>query len=381
MKYICYYDIDDRENRKYFLSAKAKIDYICKIIKNILPEKAEILSASSTKGSKYCPARTTQVDDNTTLKLFSSFGKKNIITKTLDYILIPVSLFFYMIKNTRKDEIVIVYHSLSLIYAVKFAKFFRKFRLILEFEEIYSDVAATKNKKNRKRELGFCKYADAFIFATKSLNDEVNKNNKPFVICNGTYKVEPERANLIDFGENNAKKTVHCVYAGIFDSRKGVVAAIKSALYLSENFHIHIIGFGTERDTENTKKLISEINSQTKATVTYDGIKSGEEYIRFLQSCDIGLSTQNPDAKFNATSFPSKILSYLSNGLRVVSVRIPAVEQSEVGSELYFYDKQDPQEIAKAILNVDITKKYDGRKLIKALDEQFVGDLKKLLLV
>ena len=124
---------------------------------------------------------------------------------------------------------------------------------------------------------------------------------------------------------------------------------------------------------------INTIAEKSKAKVTYDGLLTGEDYIRFIQGCDIGLSTQNPDAAFNATSFPSKILSYMANGLRVVSVRIPAIEQSEVGKMLYYYDKQTPEEIAQAIVSVNMKDKYNSRKTIQNLDEKFKVDLRELL--
>lgn len=63
------------------------------------------------------------------------------------------------------------------------------------------------------------------------------------------------------------------------------------------------------------------------------------------------MSTQDPSAAFNSTSFPSKILVYLANGLKVVSIRIPAIEQSAVVDSLVFYDKQTPEKIAEAILS------------------------------
>ena len=50
--------------------------------------------------------------------------------------------------------------------------------------------------------------------------------------------------------------------------------------------------------------------------------------LKFIQKCQIGLCTQNIDAAFNTTSFPSKILSYMSNGLEVVGVNIAAIKNS-----------------------------------------------------
>ena len=125
--------------------------------------------------------------------------------------------------------------------------------------------------------------------------------------------------------------------------------------------------------------MIEESNAKGKATVSYDGLLSGEDYIQFLQKCQIGLSTQNPDAAFNATSFPSKILSYMANGLRVVTIRIPAIEGSAVTENLYYYDKQTPEEIAKAIEAIDFQDGYNSRKKIFELHQQFAKDLKDLL--
>ena len=91
------------------------------------------------------------------------------------------------------------------------------------------------------------------------------------------------------------------------------------------------------------------------------------------------MSTQNPQADFNATSFPSKILSYLANGLRVVSIRIPAIEKSDIADKIYFYDKQTPYDIAKAIECVDTTDDYNSRALIQTLSDKFELELKSVL--
>ena len=126
-------------------------------------------------------------------------------------------------------------------------------------------------------------------------------------------------------------------------------------------------------------QVIEENSFEEHAKVTYEGLLTGEEYIEFLQACDIGLSTQNPDAQFNNTSFPSKILSYMANGLRVVSIRIPAIEQSAVGDLVAYYDYQSAEEIAKAICKVNIDEKYDSRTRIRNLNEVFKNELREML--
>ena len=134
-----------------------------------------------------------------------------------------------------------------------------------------------------------------------------------------------------------------------------------------------------EEQKERLLHQIENVQRKTKCTLTYDGLKSGEEYTQFLQKCQIGLCTQIPDAKYTETSFPSKVLVYLANGLRVLSVRIPAVEESAVGKILYYYDKQSPQEIANAIMRIPIEGNYDSRKLLNQLDKACEKDIKWLM--
>ncbi|MBO5480980.1 MAG: glycosyltransferase [Clostridia bacterium] len=181
-------------------------------------------------------------------------------------------------------------------------------------------------------------------------------------------------------GEKWNDGRIHCVYAGTFDPRKGgVAAAAAAAQFLNSNYHIHIIGFGSENDKKLLINTIEEVQKKSDCIVTYDGLFSGDEYIRFIQSCDIGLSTQNPEAQFNDTSFPSKVLSYLANGLRVISIRIKALETSAVNDLLYYYNKNDSKAIAQAIKSIDMSKSYDSRTKIEELDEQFKKDIKQMI--
>jgi glycosyltransferase involved in cell wall biosynthesis len=190
----------------------------------------------------------------------------------------------------------------------------------------------------------------------------------------GTYKAEQDR------GERFEDDLIHVVYAGTFDPRKGgVAAAIAAAEFLPANYHVHILGFGSEPDTQTIKNAVTEVAEKSKAKITFEGLLSGEDYIRFLQKCHIGLSTQNPEADFNATSFPSKILSYMANGLNVVSVRIPAVETSAVADLINFYDEQTPEQIAATILQVNLNSNADSRLALSELNEKFEFQLKMLL--
>lgn len=380
MKYIGYYDVDSngREKRSLSLAARNKMTYIANTISEFEP--VEIISPSVVTGRISDCGRDEKISDYVTLRLFPSLGRKNVIIGKIGTHVTKLLFLFHLTTHIQKGETVIAYHSLGYCKALYFLKKILPFRLILEIEELYGDV--TGDEKARYWEFRLSKQADGYIFPTQLLSQLINTEKKPEVIIHGTYQLESDRKCNI-FGSNLQEKKaeiVHVVYAGTLDPRKGgAVAAAAAAEFLPKNYHIHILGFGSAQEIQNMKDLITDIASRSEAKVSYDGLLSGEDYIRFIQSCDIGLSTQNPDAAFNATSFPSKILSYMANGLRVVSIRIPAIEQSAVGDQLYYYDQQTPEEIAKAILAVDMDATYDSRKCIKELDREFCTQLGVLL--
>lgn len=352
-------------------AAATKMRYIADTIQK--QEKLILVSICGIKKHKFSimPFTKIKISDNETDIIAPSIGAPIKLLRGINLILIWLFLFIYIVFFVKKNDIVLLYHSVAYVNPILFARKIKRFKLILEVEEIYSDVSG---KNDIQKEYRIFKVADAFLSPTKLLLDKINIYQRPAVIIHGTYQVE-QFSSEIDNDD-----TIHCVYAGTFDPRKGgAVAAAAAAEYLPSNYHIHILGFGSENDIENMKSYVSEVAKKSSAKVSYDGLLSGEDYIKFIQSCDIGLSTQNPDAAFNATSFPSKILSYMSNGLRVVTIRIPAIETSDIGDNMYYYDKQTPKEIAKAILSINLNDNYDARSIIMNLDLKFINDIQILL--
>lgn len=373
MYYLGYYDVvsNAEENRNHVLAASNKMTYIVSAL-----ERAgfcvELISASQTLNAQGFAAKAVPLGEKSRLYLFRTLPWGNKLCRVRSVLFSKWQVFWYIWRHVSKGDTLMVYHSLGYAGLVRILKRLKGFRLVLEVEEIYADV--TGSDKAREKEYKLLRRADAYIFPTELLNEKLNSEHKPHCIIYGTYQVEENRHCFFNDGK------IHVVYAGTFDPRKGgAAAAATAAVFLPVNYHVHILGFGSKADTEQLKQVIAKISAKSTATVTYDGCLSGEEYIRFIQSCDIGLSTQNPDAAFNGTSFPSKILSYMANGLRVVSVRIPAIERSAIGDLVTYYDTQTPESIAKAIQSVDMSAPYDSRAEIRTLDESFLRDITDVL--
>ncbi len=364
--------VNKDENRRFAPSAAAKINYISGVL-NRLGYSVTIVSKSPTLNQKSCPKKIISLSDKLKLQLFYSPGRKNIFFRVASIVFLRLQLLLFLLFNTEKSDTVISYHSLSTITILKIAKAIKKFRLIIEVEEIYGDVKG--DKKCSEKEIKFFRNtADSYIFSTEILERSVNKGKKPFVINYGEYNCYQRKSN---FGDGK----IHCVYAGTFDkTKKGAYTAINSAEFLTEKYHMHILGFGTPEEVDAIKKLIDDVSSRSKAVVSYDGIKSGDEYIDFLCSCDIGVSSQNPNEGFNNTSFPSKVLSYFSCGLTVVSVDIPVLRESKVSDCIFFYYGDNPSALAQTIMSVS-SDEYESNSfsVIRELNYEFTDSLKKII--
>lgn len=376
IKYIGFYDTNNntKENRNTFLAATNKMNYIASSIVKA-GYSVDIISPSWSKNSNgYYKSRVDQISPKVRLIIGSTFGGYNRLIGYLRILWSWIYLFYYLLFNIEKNEKIIVYHSIMLIYPVLLAKKLKQFKMILEVEEIYQDVSEF-SEKVKQNEYKMFDNADMFLFSTELLNNKLNNFNKPYAIVYGTYKTEKRIQN--NFWNDNK---IHLVYAGIIDRIKGgAFETIQSALYLSDKYYIHIIGFGSENDINTLKLLISEISNKTSCKISYDGILKGTEYISFLQKCHIGLSTQVPDEKYINTSFPSKILSYLSNNLRVISMKIPCVEQSAIGSLVWYYDDQNPECIARTIESVNLSEEYNSMAILNSLNNDFIKDISKML--
>lgn len=371
--YLGYYDTleNKAEKRNVVLAATNKMTYIIEALEKC-DCAVEVISTAHTSNCKSYRAKTLRIGANSTLRLFKSTRWGNKIQRIICVLYLRHQYKKYILNNLTSKDTLIVYHSVDYADFIVKAKKKIGFHLIMEVEEIYADVNG--NKKDRTKEYNVFGAADAYIFPTELLNQKLNTQSKPYAITCGTYKAEPHKRIKFNDGK------IHIVYAGTFDPRKGgALAAVGAAEFLNSDYRLHILGFGSQDDKQNLLNEIKRVSKVSSCMLSYDGLLSGEDYICFIQRCDIGLSTQNPSGVYNDTSFPSKILSYMANGLRVVSVKIPAVETSSIGEYMYYYEEQTPKEIAKAIKAVDFSKTYDSRDVLSQLDKQFVQDVCKML--
>lgn len=370
MKYVGYYD-SDPDRRISSPAAVDKMNYIAEVASRFC-EHVDILSCSTCSPTPD-KGHVDRLNESISVKYIKTRNQhKTKAGKIYDVLYDRISIFLFLMKNIRFGETVIVYHSLLNMSIIRLVKRIKKIKLILEVEEIYNDVGGLK-KDTREKELDYISVGDAYIFPTRIMNQQFNISCKEFAIVHGTYDVNNNTKPCYTDGKT------HVVYAGTFDQKKGgALTAIESAKYLSDDFVLHILGFGTEIEVENVRKGIEKIGYESDCRIIYEGKLTGKEYVEYISKCDIGLSSQNPDGEYNNTSFPSKILSYMCNGLKVVSVRIPVVEDSGVSDGIVYYDSGNPKVLAEAIQKARVFE-VDSKMIVKDLDKKFENDLKSLI--
>ena len=372
--YIGYYHCDAirDEGRVVAPAAENKMNYMISAISEAYDGQIEVVSPAETRQRRFVKGKRITLDQRVTLKSFSSFSSRSRVMRGVGHLWTRLLFKLYLWMRVRAGDRLIVYHSLSYMKWFRFLKRIKRIRLTVEVEELYADV--TQDEILRKKEIAYLKTADNHVFITELLRSEVGAD-KPYAVSHGTYRA------IVDYGFRFADDRIHAVYAGTFRRAKGgVYTAIEAAEYLNGRYTLEILGAGSDEENDTVQKLIKEVSQKTECRVNYVGFKSGQALNAYIQACHIGLSTQPIDAGFNTTSFPSKVLMYMSNGLRVVSVRIPAVETSDVGDCIDFYDRQDAEEVAKAIRNVKLNDNYDSRARLHELHAKFVEQLKAILL-
>lgn len=375
IKYFAYYGFNsDPLKRNYVLSAVNKINYIVKCI-NANGIGVDLVSFSGLTGDKWSFSRSRVTKNGmNTYRLFLAFSGPHLLQPIFRFILTLQFIIFLMF-NCKKGEKIIVYHSLGYDKIFNIINKIKRFKIIGEIEEIYQDVINSYSKSRKINEYRFIKNCYSYIFPSKLLAEKLDVGMKPFVVVHGTYEVKQQIVSKFNDGK------IHLVYAGTFDPNKGgAQIAISTAKYLPSKFHIHIVGFGSASDIENIKRMIAKTNKESQAKISYDGLLFGIEFETFLQKCHIGLSTQNPNDAFNDTSFPSKILTYMANGLSVASFNIDVLKTSSLNDFIYYAESYEPSELAKSILSMISTNELvDTKRLLESLDIKFKKDISLLL--
>lgn len=356
------------ENRVVSLAATTKMEYIAKVL-NDIGYNVNYISMAAPADSGKTDGGYYSISDHQTLRLWRARPRKTVLDHAANRVRLSCRTESFL-SSLSPNDTVLCYHSLQFCNLLRRAKRKAGFKLILEVEELYSDVVNKPFCESAERRI--FKEADSFLISTQLLAERVG-SDKPSVICSGVYEANPIKAQRRDDGRH------HIVYAGTLDPRKGVLTAIESTSYLDESYVLHILGTGSDSQVREVVEAIKRVAAEaTGCRVAYEGLKQGADFDRFIQGCSIGLSPQSATASFNQSSFPSKIFMYLSNGLKVVSINLPVFD-SRMRNALSIYETDTPEALAAAIRVAANDESDPESSVLNDLDVSFHNELSNLM--
>ncbi len=370
IKYIGFYDSKLSSLKRYSaLSAMSKMDYIMESLIAV-GFKVNLIIPSWIDDNIFYYDRNDlkPIKQNIKHTLVPSFYTSNKILRIIKILFSLCWLFYTLLFTTKRNEKILVYHSPNLYYPIRFAQLLIGFKIVLEVEEIYSEVWKT-SKFFTKKEYDLIKIANSYILASELLGDKLN--DKKSIFLYGNYFI-PD----ITLKKNKNENNYQLVYAGGIEFvRGGAFNAIKCIEYLPDKYTMNILGFGEEKTIVKLNEEISLMNNKLgRIACIYHGSKSGKDFEELMSNFSIGLNPQF-EGGYMDFAFPSKILMYLSFNLRVVSSNINSIKKSKISNLIVFSENDSPKALANAIISINFKSNNNSIDTIKNLDNLFREDI------
>lgn len=378
MKFVYYVGFYHGKNCKYRkkcdenIAGSMKMDFIISSLKK-LGYKVILLSISIDNSGGYKKEERIVVDEQEEhiyLPYFSmKLGRRKI--GAVDSAI--RALYRFGKKNFKKDDKVIVYHSLA--YGNVFKKLHKKcdIKLITQVEELYClSVLDQQNKDFVEKEEAMFMGSDGLLLINDVIVEQYAKD-KPYAVSYGNYKVFTDKEIRID------DQNVGIVYTGIINEDRGIFRLIEAMKYLPQKYTLHVLGFGSDNHMERFQKAIRDFNhNQVKERIIFYGTKTGKEYTDFLSNYQIGVSLMDTSNEIGMNAFPSKIMAYLGHSLLVVSSKSECIVKSKVADVLYLCEN-NPEDIAKTIESIPVGVHMSPSNHLRELENQFINDLDNVL--
>jgi hypothetical protein len=156
--------------------------------------------------------------------------------------------------------------------------------------------------------------------------------------------------------------------------------ALAAASFLPADYFLAFLTYGNSKECDAFKAVFQKTQSLCKCELSFSATPLlGKQFIDFLKQFQVGLAVQKDNDQVNSSSFPSKILAYLSCNLHVVTSPIPSVLASPIASKLFICADEKPETIALEIQKACTAPAGDYSSLFSSLNQSFETELSRLL--
>ena len=362
---------DDKEKYSGNVPGNLKMHYVVEMLKQAGKRVAVLSLADRNKSIIYFPQRRILTDETSICYVGGIYNGKKVFKK-LNSFLKKIQFICYVLFYVKKDDAILLYHSLEYTKFLSKIKSIAKRKVIIEVEEIYG-YSAIEDKPWVNEEISAIKKMDYFITVNDGMIVSLDLPADKSVANYGVGIIPCRNVERINDGK------IHVVYAGTIENKKrGAFMAAETARFLSNDYHLHIIGFGKEKDIDALKSLIEVINRDADYwRVTYDGFFSGKELDDFLFKCHIGLSSNVMRPNFANNSFPSKVITYMCHDLSIVLGYANAFYDVPISKGWQFYHNYEPKEVADAITRTEVKPIGAYHAQINRMNEDLLSFLKR----
>lgn len=277
---------------------------------------------------------------------------------------IPLSWFFYArqaLKHTDSGDLVVIdNYELIYVLAAYVLRWFRRVQFILDYE----DGKHLIDKSWSRLLSGIAEFIGRRLIRAAFLTHPALASRLPdrtptelvpgFVVKSNSQRKNPD------------PDCVRLLYSGSLDSARGIDLLLAALPLLpSTGWRLDITGAGPmEKEVSNVAR-----DSRWKDRVRFHGVLSTAAMIQLVERSDVGLNCQKLSDPISEVTFPSKVFSYLSAGLLIISSRASHVDKI-CGNACLYYGGDDPQTLASAI--VQVVQNFTG--LRTGLDEKTVRE-------
>lgn len=360
--YIGWY-IGEKEFGKYTgnIPGMLKMRYVAERILNS-GVSLKVVSLATSKGLRF--PKTTKQEQGYSVKYLLSLGTGRQYLKNLDFRLKKLQIILYILLHVRKDDTILLYHSVPFTKLLCRLRQYLKRRVIIEVEEVYG-YSAQKDFDWVDDEIRSIKSMDYFLFVNSGIPRYLGIDNDRYVVSYGVGNIPKRTTERFNDGK------IHIVYAGTIEKKKlGAFTAIDTAKYLSDKYVMHILGFGKEDSIAIMQVKIEENNKmEGKCHIYYEGYKTGKDLDDFLFKCHIGISTNVMRPNFANNSFPSKVITYMCHDLTVVLGYADAFKDAPFVKGWTFYYDYNPESIASAIESANLVNEGFYYTMINQMNE------------
>ena len=183
--------------------------------------------------------------------------------------------------------------------------------------------------------------ADAYVFLTQQMNEEVNKKGKPYIVLEGHVNNEMKDKEHKPFSHDEKQ----IIYAGGINKIYGIEMLCNAFLDIAlPNEILHIYGNGDYAD--ELKGLAKE-----NPNLVYHGNRPNDEIVEAELCATLLVNPRPTTGEYTKFSFPSKTLEYMVSGTPVLSSRLPGIP-GEYENYIFYFDDNTQESLAQKMREI-----------------------------